>query len=87
MPDLQDQSWQSERFQEWLDFNACGNFNQAVDKKSTLANDWVNLMQICTQMKFYSNSTVEKMTHLVKSKWIYSSVKHADPEPSLPEEL
>ena len=40
--------------------------NQNVNKMTSLANDWVNLMNICTHMKFYSESTVNKMTEFIK---------------------
>ena len=66
-------------FQEWLDGNAIASFNLTVNKKSSLPNDWVNLMNIASQMKFYSVSTVSKMTTFLKQKWIYSSVRHPDP--------
>lgn len=35
-------------------------------------------------MKFYSVSTVNKMTLFVKDKWIHSSVKHPDPDLNVP---
>lgn len=55
-----------------------------INKKSSLANDWVNLMSICSHMKFYSVGTVNKMVFFVKEKWIHSSVKHPDPDLALP---
>jgi len=67
-------------FQEWLDGNALGSFHQVINKKSALANDWVNLMNICSHMKFYSVGTVNKMALFVKDKWISSSVRHPDPD-------
>ena len=63
--------------QEWLDGNATSNFNQQITKYSGLKEDWLNLMVICSQMKYYSIFTVEKMVVFIKEKWMdshYSSV-------------
>jgi hypothetical protein len=60
-----------------MDGYAINNFNQLITKTSGLKEDWVNLMNICSQMKYYSIFTIEKIVVFIKDKWMdshYASV-------------
>lgn len=63
-------------FQDWLNSNAIGAFSQEINKMTTekqLHEDWLNLMNVCSQMKFYSVTCVQTMVRIVKEKWITNS--------------
>ena len=49
--------------------NAIGCFQNYITATSSIGDDWANLENICTQMKFYSPETVEKMTRVFGIKW------------------
>jgi len=55
-----------------MDGYAINNFNQLITKTSGLKEDWVNLMNICSQMKYYSIFTIEKIVVFIKDKWMDS---------------
>ena len=55
-----------------MDGYAINNFNQLITKTSDLKEDWVNLMNICSQMKYYSIFTIEKIVVFIKDKWMDS---------------
>ena len=60
-------------FQEWLDINALSQFKNAVQKNTSLKQDWLNLTSIAYQMKFYSCNSVSLMSNVIQKKWINTS--------------
>ena len=68
-------------FKDWLDSNAMGMFHQEInDVKSLrqLHDDWVNFINLCSQMKYYSITLILSMVEILKEKWLL--------EPSTPDD-
>ena len=63
-------------FRDWLDSNAMGMFYQEMnDEKSVkqLHADWVNFINLCSQMRYYSNNLILSMVEVLKEKWLIQS--------------
>lgn len=71
-------------FQEWLDLNALGCFQREITPTSSVQRDWANLLNISSQMKFYSPSTVVKMTRIFGIKWGIFMSENREPEAAEP---
>ena len=71
-------------FQEWLDINAISSLSLEVTESSDIKHDWLSLMNVCSQMKYYTVLNLYNMVELVREKWkdnleVFINFKHITP--------